>query len=29
LAATRGLPLATADDRLRAACALAGVEVVG
>ena len=29
LAATRGLPLATADDRLRAACVLAGVEVVG
>jgi len=29
LAATRGLPLATADARLRAACARAGVEVLG
>ncbi len=28
LAAIRGLPLATVDDRLRAACARAGVEVV-
>lgn len=29
LAARRGLPLATADDRLRRACEQAGVEVVG
>ena len=29
LAARRGLPLATADDRLRRACAQAGVELVG
>ena len=29
LAAVRGLPLATVDDRLRAACAHAGVELVG
>ena len=29
LAAIRGLPLATADERLRAACVRAGVEVVG
>jgi predicted nucleic acid-binding protein len=29
LAAVRGLPLATVDDRLRAACVRAGVEVVG
>ena len=28
LAAIRGLPLATVDERLRAACARAGVEVV-
>jgi len=28
LAAVRGLPLATVDDRLRAACARAGVEVM-
>ena len=29
LAARRGLPLATADDRLRRACEQAGVELVG
>ncbi len=29
LAAIRGLPFATADERLRAACARAGVEFVG
>jgi len=29
LAARRGLPLATADDRLRRACAQAGVDLVG